>query len=69
MQPPPPRRRLILLGILAVALLSGGTIGYVIWDRTRLPLTPEVNAMSTILLGISIVFVTVSFLIARRRRA
>ena len=45
------------------------TLPLFIWDRTRLPLTPEVNAMSTILLGISIVFVTVSFLIARRRRA
>jgi spermidine/putrescine transport system permease protein len=45
------------------------TLPLFIWDRTRLPLTPEVNAMSTILLGISIVFVTISFLIARRRRA
>jgi spermidine/putrescine transport system permease protein len=45
------------------------TLPLFIWDRTRLPLTPEINAMSTILLGVSIIFVTLSFLIARRRRA
>ncbi len=45
------------------------TLPLFIWDRTRIPLTPEINCMSTILLGVSIVFVTVSFLIARRRRA
>jgi spermidine/putrescine transport system permease protein len=44
------------------------TLPLFIWDRTRVPLTPEINAMSTILLGVSIIFVTVSFLIARRRR-
>jgi spermidine/putrescine transport system permease protein len=44
------------------------TLPLFIWNRTRVPLTPEINAMSTILLGVSIVFVTVSFLIARRRR-
>ena len=45
------------------------TLPLFIWDHTRLPLTPEINAMSTILLGVSIVFVTLSFVIARRRRA
>jgi spermidine/putrescine transport system permease protein len=45
------------------------TLPLFIWNRTRVPLTPEINAMSTILLGVSVVFVTVSFLIARRRRA
>ncbi len=45
------------------------TLPLFIWDRTRVPLTPEINAMSTILLGVSIIFVTLSFLIARRRRA
>jgi len=44
------------------------TLPLFIWNRTRVPLTPEINAMSTILLGVSIAFVTVSFLIARRRR-
>jgi spermidine/putrescine transport system permease protein len=44
------------------------TLPLFIWDHTRLPLTPEINAMSTILLGVSIVFVTLSFVIARRRR-
>jgi tetratricopeptide (TPR) repeat protein len=38
MQPsPPPRRRLIFLSVLAIAVLAGAVIGYVIWDRTRLP--------------------------------
>ncbi len=45
------------------------TLPLFIWDRTRMPLTPEINALSTILLGISILFVTVSFVIARKRRA
>jgi spermidine/putrescine transport system permease protein len=44
------------------------TLPLFIWDHTRLPLTPEINAMSTILLGVSIIFVTLSFVIARRRR-
>ncbi|HZT19997.1 MAG TPA: ABC transporter permease [Dongiaceae bacterium] len=44
------------------------TLPLFIWNRTRVPLTPEINAMSTILLGVSVIFVTVSFLIARRRR-
>jgi spermidine/putrescine transport system permease protein len=44
------------------------TLPLLIWDRTRVPLTPEIDAMSAMLLGLSIVFVTLSFLIARRRR-
>jgi spermidine/putrescine transport system permease protein len=45
------------------------TLPLFIWDHTRMPLTPEINAISTILLGISVLFVTLSFVIARRRRA
>ena len=45
------------------------TLPLFIWNRTRIPLTPEINCMSTILLGISVAFVTASYLIARRRRA
>lgn len=45
------------------------TLPLYIWDQTRRPFTPELNAMCTILLGISIMFVTISFVIARRRRA
>src|SRR5579871_3445939 len=44
------------------------TLPLFIWDHTRMPLTPEINAMSTILLGISVAFVATSFLIVRRRR-
>ena len=45
------------------------TLPLYIWDQTRRPLTPEINCMSTILLGVSVIFVTLSFLIARRRRS
>ena len=45
------------------------TLPLYIWAKTRRPLTPELNAMCTILLAISILFVVVSFLIANRRNA
>jgi LPXTG-motif cell wall-anchored protein len=32
-------------------------------------MTPEINAISTILLGISILFILISFWIAQRRKA
>ncbi len=44
------------------------TLPLYIWNQTRKPMTPEINATSTILLLISIAFVTMSFLIARKRR-
>ncbi|TIU20858.1 MAG: spermidine/putrescine ABC transporter permease PotC, partial [Mesorhizobium sp.] len=37
------------------------------WNQIRRPMTPEINAISTILLLVSILFVSISFLIARRR--
>ena len=45
------------------------TLPLYIWNQTRRPMTPEINAISTILLLISIVVVTASALIARRRKA
>ena len=44
------------------------TLPLYIWSQIRLPLTPEINAVSTILLLISIGFIAISFLIARRRK-
>ncbi len=44
------------------------TLPLYIWNQIRRPMTPEINAISTILLLVSIAFVTVSFLIARRRK-
>ncbi len=44
------------------------TLPLYIWNQIRRPMTPEINAISTILLMISILFVSVSFLIARRRK-
>jgi spermidine/putrescine transport system permease protein len=34
----------------------------------RRPMTPEINAISTILLGVSVLFILVSFGIAQRRK-
>ena len=44
------------------------TLPLYIWNQIRRPMTPEINAISTILLMVSILFVSVSFLIARRRK-
>lgn len=44
------------------------TLPLFIWNQTRKPMTPEINAISTVLLLISIAFVAGSFLIARRKR-
>ncbi|MEI9430959.1 ABC transporter permease [Mesorhizobium sp. Cs1299R1N3] len=43
------------------------TLPLYIWNQIRRPMTPEINAISTILLLVSILFVSISFLIARRR--
>ncbi|TIP53289.1 MAG: ABC transporter permease [Mesorhizobium sp.] len=43
------------------------TLPLYIWNQIRRTMTPEINAISTILLLVSILFVSVSFLIARRR--
>jgi len=43
------------------------TLPLFIWNQVRRPLTPELNAMCSILLGISILFVLASYLIARKR--
>ena len=45
------------------------TLPIFIWSQLRRPITPELNAMCTILLGVSILFVSLSFLIANRRKA
>lgn len=44
------------------------TLPLYIWGQTRRPLTPELNAICTILLIISILFVSLSFVFAHRRR-
>jgi len=44
------------------------TLPLYIWDQTRRPMTPEVNAISAILLLFSITFIVISFLIARKRK-
>jgi spermidine/putrescine transport system permease protein len=45
------------------------TLPLYIWGTLhRSGVTPDINALSTILLGISILFVTLSFLIGRKRR-
>lgn len=44
------------------------TLPLFIWNQIRRPMTPEINAISTILLLVSITFIAVSFLIARTRK-
>lgn len=44
------------------------TLPLYIWALIRRPMTPEVNAISTILLGISVLFILISFGIAQRRK-
>jgi spermidine/putrescine transport system permease protein len=45
------------------------TLPLYIWAMIRRPMTPEINAISTILLGISVLFILISFGIAQRRKA
>jgi spermidine/putrescine transport system permease protein len=42
------------------------TLPLFIWDKIRKPLTPEINAISTLLILVSIGFVAMSFVTARR---
>jgi len=44
------------------------TLPVYIWGQIRRGITPETNAISTILLVISVLFVTLSFFVGRRRR-
>ena len=44
------------------------TLPIYIWNQIRRGITPETNAVSTILLGMSVLFVTVFFLIGRRQK-
>jgi spermidine/putrescine transport system permease protein len=44
------------------------TLPLYIWTQIRLPLTPEINAISTLLLTVSVSFIMLSFLITKRRK-
>ena len=52
---------------LMVAEAGSTTLPLYVYGMVRVGITPEVNAVSTVLLGVSIVFVTLSFLIGSRR--
>jgi spermidine/putrescine transport system permease protein len=43
------------------------TLPLFIWDKIRRPLTPEINAISTILIFVSICFVALSFLASKKK--
>jgi spermidine/putrescine transport system permease protein len=45
------------------------TLPLFIWNQIRRPITPEINAISTILLLVSIGFISLSFLIAKTRKS
>lgn len=44
------------------------TLPIYIWGAIRRGVSPEINAVSTILLGVSVLLVTISFIVAHRRR-
>jgi spermidine/putrescine transport system permease protein len=44
------------------------TLPLFIWDKIRKPMTPEINAISTILLMVSVLFIALSFLVAQRKQ-
>lgn len=52
---------------LMVAEPGTTTLPLYIWGLVRLGITPEVNAVSTLMLAISVILVILSFLITRRR--
>lgn len=45
------------------------TLPLFIWDQIRRPMTPEINAISAILLMVSILFIALSFLVAQRKQS
>jgi spermidine/putrescine transport system permease protein len=45
------------------------TLPLFIWDKIRRPITPEINAISAILLVVSITFIALSFLVAQRKQS
>lgn len=51
---------------LMVAEAGSTTLPIYIYSLVRIGITPEVNAISTVLLGISIILVTVSYLIGKK---
>lgn len=54
---------------LMVAPAGSTTLPLYIYGMVRMGVTPEVNALSTVMLAISLVFVSMSYLIGRRKAA
>ena len=52
---------------LMVAQAGTTTLPLYIYGMVRIGITPEVNAVSTVMLGVSILFVTVSYFAGRRK--
>ena len=52
-----------------VASAGATTLPVYIYSQVRMGVTPEVNAVSSMLLGVSIVFVSLMFLLRRREKA
>ena len=49
--------------------LGTGSFPVYIYSQVRMGVTPEVNAVSTMLLGVSIVFVSLMILLRKQERA
>ena len=52
---------------LMVAEAGSTTLPLYIYGMVRMGITPEVNAVSTVLLLVSVLFVSLSYLVGRRR--
>jgi len=52
---------------LMVAEAGSTTLPIYIYSLVRLGITPEINAVSTVLLGLSIIFVTLSYWVGKDR--
>jgi spermidine/putrescine transport system permease protein len=57
--------------LISMMVSSAGstTLPVYVYGMMRLGVTPEVNAISTVLLAISVVFVASALLLGRKRRA
>ena len=54
---------------LMVAPAGSTTLPLYIYGMVRMGVTPEVNALSTVMLAISLVFVSTSYLVGRKKQA
>ena len=57
----------VIIITLMVAQAGSTTLPLYIYGMVRMGITPEINAVSTIMLAVSILFVSLSYFIGQRR--